>query len=69
MSRLTSGIVGFIVGSGLAFLLFEIWLGLQGIGAEDVVQYLQLRWGLPAVLFGGVIGALIGVVKCERDGE
>ena len=62
MSRVTSGIIGFMVGGGLAFLAFEVWLASQGIGAEDVVQYLQLLFGLPVGLFGGVIGAVIGAV-------
>jgi hypothetical protein len=60
MSRVTSGMIGFMVGGGLALLAFEVWLASKGIGAEDVVHYLQLLFGLPVGLFGGVIGAVIG---------
>jgi hypothetical protein len=61
MNKLSRGIIGFVVGGGLAFLLFTVWLNSEGIGAEDVVQYLQLFLGLPVSLFGGMIGAAIGI--------
>ena len=58
MNRVAWEIIGFVVGSGLAFL--AVALALSDIGAEDVKQYLQLYFGLPAGLFGGMIGAAIG---------
>ena len=69
MSRVNGGILGFMVGGGLAFLILEAWLASEGIGAEDVLQYLQLLFGLPVSLLGGVVGAAIGAVVAEREGK
>jgi prolipoprotein diacylglyceryltransferase len=66
MNKLDGGIVGFVVGGGLAFVIFQVWLASQGIGAEDVRQFLEIYLGLSVGLFGGVIGAVIGDVIGER---
>jgi len=66
MNRVAWGIIGFVVGGGLAFL--AVALALSDVGAEDVKQYLQLYFGLPAGLVGGMIGAVIGTVISEKAG-
>ena len=66
MSRVTGGILGFVVGGGLAFLALNLALDLSDIGAEDVKQYLLLFFGLWVGLFGSVIGAGIGIVIGEK---
>jgi hypothetical protein len=67
MSRVTGGILGFMVGGGLAFMIFEAWLASEGIGAEDVLQYLQLFFGLPVSLLGGITGAVVGAFLAQRE--
>ncbi len=63
MSRVTGGIIGFVLGGGLAVCVLTVVLAISGMGAEDVVQYLLLRAGL----WGSVIGAAIGVIVCPRN--
>ena len=69
MNKLSRGIIGFVLGGGLAFLLFTVWLNSEGIGAEDVVQYLRFFLGLPVSLLGGVIGAGIGIAIGARTDD
>ena len=66
MYKAMGGIVGFVVGSGLAFLVLAAALTWFGDPEEDFTQYGPLIFGPPVGLFGGVIGAAIGVVMGKR---
>ncbi len=63
MYRTMSGVIGFMVGGGLAYAV--VACVFASFDNEDVATYAPII-GIPPGLVGGVIGAVIGVVMGRR---
>ena len=66
MWKIVSGVLGFMIGGVVAFLVVVVAFNLFGEPGSDAVQYAALLFGPPVGLLGGVIGAVIGVAVGGR---
>jgi hypothetical protein len=65
MYKVVGGVIGILVGGGLAFLVVVAAFA-RFFDNPDVAVYGPLFWGPPVGLVGGVIEAAIGVVVGGR---